>query len=413
MLSREGETDKFKSQFKVTMNNENDNTSASCSTNSSTSCSTSCSTGVVEDVVKHSQRNESPPKSKSYIRVIPMRKLFNNEAEYSFFSLIFEQSKYKNRPNGIKKATPVIPSNTIKNGTNGVNILKRGNVFLRDIEHLYGKYFSKYVQDSIVIIANILNMISMSNKHHKIRMDESFKKRSEAEKLKERCDANRMHLRHKKVLEAKLKTIFTEIVSSFIESEFEPTFQLFFLSILTVLRVLDQPKFKKGSIFKNLVLLLWNSLKNSDFEHPRVFGLFRSKCFRPDCIDLISLIEDSRDSDPGITDRMALFFVSSVNSRVYFQTVIDAVTSDSNEDLGLLIDNASCQCRINSRFQNPINCSLLPVQASVNNTVPIIPSSFEHASVKNNIPVTSVQTTIPMEDIQQWVLTKTPNGTYQ
>lgn len=408
MLSREGETDKFKSQFKVAMNNENDNTST-------TSCSTSCSTGVVEDVVEqHSQTNESLPKSKSYIRVIPMRKLFNNEAEYSFFSIIFEQSKYKNHPNGIKKATPVIPSNTIKNGTNSVNVLKRGNVFLRDIEHLYSKYFSKYVQDSIVIIANILNMISMSNKHHKVRMDESFKKRTEAEKLKERCDANRMHLRHKKVLEAKLKTIFTEIVSSFIESEFEPTFQLFFLSILTVLRVLDQPKFKKGSIFKNLVLLLWNSLKNSDFEHPRVFGLFRSKCFRPDCIDLISLIEDSRDSDPGITDRMALFFVSSVNSRVYFQTVIDAVTSDSNEDLGLLIDNASCQCRIHSRFQNPINYSSLPIQASVNNTAPIIPSSsLEHASVNNNIPVTSVQTTIPMEDIQQWVLTKTSNGTYQ
>lgn len=288
--------------------------------------------------------------------------------------------------------------NTSKNSSTQ-NSVQTKNLALSEIERLYQKYFTKSVQDNIVIIANILNMISMSNKHHKARMDESFKKKTEAEKLKERCDANRMHLRHKKILESKLKKYFVEVISEFVYSEFEPAFQMFFLSILTVLRIVDQPKFKKGSIFKNLVLLLWNSLKNSDLDHAKVFGMFRSKSFRPDCIDLISLIEDSRDNDPGITDRMSLFFVSSVNSEEYFQAVIDAVTGDSNEDLGLLIDNAAFQCCINSKFKGSLEQ----------------PSS---SAVKKNVIVKTPVTPVPStskndESLPRWVLAKTPSGTFQ
>lgn len=107
-------------------------------------------------------------------------------------------------------------------------------------------------------------------------MDESFKKTSKAKKLKARCDANQLHERHHKILETKLTNNFEDIISFFAEPEFETTFQMVFLSILSVLRVLDQLNFNKGRIFKNFVLLLWDSLKNSEYHHPKMFSMFGS-----------------------------------------------------------------------------------------------------------------------------------------
>jgi len=395
VLFREGETDKFTSQFK-TVNNEKDNTSAI------SSCNTSSSSSSVTEGSENQLSNESPTNKiavKSIIGSIRVKKddfFFANKDDIERFRKMFRNQNSLNVTKPSKKITSTVPFNGVYNVFNVISPVTKVKIPLREIERLYQKYFSKNVQDTIVIIANILNMISLSNKHHKFRMDESFKKKSEAEKLKERCDANRMHLRHKKVLEAKLKANFLDVINKFMDSEFEPTFQMFFLSILTVLRVLEQPKFKKGSIFKNLVLLLWNSLKNCDFDSPKVFGLFRSKSFRPDCIDLISLIEDSRNSDPGITDRLALFFLSTVNSRESFQPVLTALTNDSNEDLAQLLDNAIRYCRLHSKFKDRVVNSL-PIQESVIQT----PAT----SVQNNVSV--------VEDNQQWLLAKAPNGSSQ
>jgi len=438
VLSREGETDTFKSKFKSAPCNTNEKKSTSVVTEPQPMEisyeefpeSTGESSKSTEEPSKHTEETsksteetlkstEEPLKSTEEtlksteetskstkessdknltgkIRLVNFKELIDEKYHYLYITNFLGLNPDPSI-NGIKNI--VTPNNVSIDNT---SMFSKGQVDTRNlsllgVENLYNKYFSKAVQDSIVIIANILNIISMSNKHHKARMDESFKKKTEAEKLKERCDANRIHLRHKKVLESKLKKNFVDVISSFEDSEFEHTFQMFFLSILTVLRVLDQPKFKKGSIFKNLVLLLWNSLKNSEFEHPKVFTMFRSKSFRPDCIDLISLIEDSRDNDPGITDRMALFFVSSVNSQEHFKSVIKAVTSDCNEDLGLLLDNASFQCCRNSKFEDPINYSKSLMNKSINEK-----------------PLTSIQNTIRHGDgIQHWVIAQTSNGTYQ
>lgn len=433
VLSREGETDKFKSKFKSTLQVE-ENVSATSVIESQPmeitceeqSKSTEESSKSTEESLKSTEEplksTEEPLKSKEESfksteeSLGPPNKTMVGTIKVVNLNALMDEEKYKaycanflgikpdspKSVNGLKNV--IVSSNVVMPSTNTTpplcktgNVVKENVSSLAEIQILYNKYFSKSIQDSIVIIANILNIISMSNKHHKARMDESFKKKTEAEKLKERCDANRMHVRHKKVLEAKLKKNFVDVISSFEDSEFECTFQMFFLSILTVLRVLDQPKFKKGSIFKNLVLLLWNSLKNTEFDHPKVFTMFRSKAFRPNCIDLISLIEDSRDSDPGITDRMALFFVSTVNSQEHFKYVISAVTSDSNEDLGILIDNASFQCRINSKFKDPTHYTSSPMKKSINEKT-----------------LTSIQNTVMRDDgVQHWVIAQTSSGPYQ
>jgi len=271
---------------------------------------------------------------KSTSRAIGIRAMMNGEDRYLKYVDAFELSQKKS-PLGHAKVM------VAKQPLNYINHIKR---ILIIIEKLHKKYFSELVQDTIVVVANLLSIISMLEKHYQAKMNESLDKRSKAEIFKKISIGN-----HKIILETKLKNNFSDIVSSFEDSDFDIALKMLFLSIFTVLRVLDQPKFRKGNVFNDVLHLLWKSLRNSKYEHPKISSMFRSKTFHPDCINLISTIEDCRGTDPGVIDRMPLYFIATSKSQTYFQAVIDAVISDSNEDLALLIDNATSQCCISSK----------------------------------------------------------------
>lgn len=390
VLSREGESDKFKSQFKTVFYSQSESSDDLGSPNPE----------VCE------KKDEPSNESNSLIGKIWVRDVRTMMTEamlkryYRVFSELGEQLAIKQMSTMSNIHSTVVdiePSSTntqpnpiITQPTN--QPLIKVDLKLADIETLYNKYFSKQVQDTIVVIANILNVISLSNRHHKARMDESFKKRTEAEKLKERCDANRIHEKHKLILDSQIKNLFFKVVSMFSDQDFDLAFQMFFLSVLTVLRVLDHPKFKRGSIFKNLVLLLWGSLKSCNFDNRRVYAKLRSKTFRSECIELISFI-DSRESDPGIVDRLSMFFMSTIDA-ADFQRVIEAVTNDTSADvLATLVHEASQRVRQNSKFKDP------PKDISLVN--------LESNSVLSNALQAS------NEVIKHWVITKGPNGTYQ
>jgi len=277
------------------------------------------------------------------------RSLINVEDRNSKCMNVFElnESLKNSEINEVKE--PSIVKNCVK-------------VNLTQIEKLHKNYFNKHVQDNIVIIANIVNIISTSNKYYQNRMDESLRKRSEAEKLRKKLNAIRLHEKHKKILEIKLKNSFFYVISTFDQLDFDLAFKMFFLSILAVFQGLDQAKFREGSIFENLVILLDNNLKNSEYKH-HISSLFQSNKFRPDCINLKCLIEDSWDTDHEVTDRMPLYFVKKPKNLNYFQGVIDAVTtSDSNEDLALLVDIAIFHCYISSELKDSVD--VLTVQHS-------------------------------------------------
>ncbi|XP_050531877.1 uncharacterized protein LOC126900299 isoform X2 [Daktulosphaira vitifoliae] len=434
VLSREGESDKFKSQFKTTLysrivDESSDDPASPCSVtevDSDSNVQNISLIGKSSDMKKIStlelrdksikdqelldEKKDKPCNElNSLIGKIWVRDVRTMMTEamlkryYRVFSELNQQLAVKqistltNTQPTVEntQSIPINTQSTLINTQPTNQLLIKGNLKLVDIEMLYSKYFSKHVQDTIVIIANILNIISLSNRHHKARMDESFKKKTEAEKLKERCDANRIHERHKFILESQLKYRFIEVVSMFSDQDFDHAFQMFFLSVLTVLRVLDHPKFKKGSIFKNLVLLLWNSLRSCNLDNRRVFTMFRSKTFRPDCIELISLIEDSRESDPGIVDRMSMFFISNIDA-TDFQRVIEGVTSDTSADmLATLVHEASQNIRRNSKFKDPLKNN---INSSANlETTTILTNAVQGSN----------------EVIKHWVITKGPNGTYQ
>ncbi|VVC39772.1 Hypothetical protein CINCED_3A008814 [Cinara cedri] len=381
IISREVETGEFKPLlFNNKLNTKNNPKKTSSPKPSTSKCNDSNT-----NTDTNSEKPANPSSSLvNKVRICDIRKLIDASKYEDYDELWLDK---KRTTNGTKKTGS-------SNNLPALLPMIKGHLPLVVIENLYTKYFNKAVQNTIVIIANILNIMKISNKHHKARMDGSFKKKTECEKLNERWDANRQHTRHKNVLESKLKMNFTRVVQSFEESDFETIFQMFFLAIL---HFLDQSKLKKSCIIKNLILLLWNSLKYSGYEHPKVFTVLKSKFFRSNCIDLNRLIKNSKDT--GITDRLALFFVSNVDSCNYFKAVIDAVTSNTNEELEILIDEASVQCRLNSTFKDHIVNSPSVTMNYVAHKSNLVPNQTIARSINTIVPsiitsVTSIITTV-------------------
>lgn len=356
-LSRDCETNKCKSQLKSSLKpiKEIDSTE-------DLPMEISC-----EESTK--SENSSAKKVKPIIWVKDINKMMDSDQCIRWLEMINFIQKPNHLINGMKVVAGHKFSTTrpIVNGVQqSLKVKKINREYLIKIEKLYKKYFFKSVNDTIVIIANIINIIEMSNQYHKERINKSFNKGTKAEIIKERYDAGLLNKRHKTILETKLKKNFKDVVSSFEESEFDLAFQLFFISILSVHKVLKQPKLKKGSIFRSLVLLLNDSLENS--EYPKILSLIHSKTFRPNCIDLITQIKDSRVIDPGVINRMPLLFEPPKKSLEYFQAVIKDVNLDLKEDLEILIDNAASHCSINSIFKDRVDSSTVTetIQSPVN-----------------------------------------------
>ncbi|XP_003242888.1 uncharacterized protein LOC100576056 [Acyrthosiphon pisum] len=398
VLSRESETHKFESQL-----------NSSLKPIKKTAFTNMEEVPTVIDCDESTKSGNSSAKNVwPRINVIDVRKMMEKDKYINWMNTLGIKPKLiKNGNTNLVVAKPSTSKINPSSHSTKVNGLKyplndENNVGgnLIEIEKILKKYFGRSVLNTVVVIANIVNIISISNKHLKEQMDEAIKKISEAEKLKVRCDAYRTHEMHKKILETKLKTNFEYIISSFAESEFDLAFKLLFLSILTVLRILDQPKYGKARIFNKLLLTLSTSLKNGEYNHPKMLSIFRSRKLRPECIEIIKIIEDRRDSDPEIVIRMPLFFVSSVDKRQYFQAATDIVTGKLNENLELLIDDAILQCSIDSKCKNVVDSSTvklsnckLPVTKTIQSPINcgiITEPTFQFKNLNKLIPALNV-----------------------
>lgn len=233
--------------------------------------------------------------------------------------------------------------------------VQKNDTFLEVIELLYQKYFnSKIAQNNIIIIANILNVIRMYDAHHKAQMDSlSYIRIGQKPESYSYSVAVSMHLKNSNVLKSKFKKHFSAVLYNKIDFDFELTFQMFFLSIFNILNVLNHQK-PNETIFKNLAHLLRDCFK--DNEH-KTMAIHKSDTFHSNCMDLIRAIEDWQGSDPSLTDRMPIFFMSSINDQQrIFQTIFNYVTSRyDNENLAILIDIAALQCFKNSTFNDYVN----------------------------------------------------------
>jgi len=290
-----------------------------------------------------------------------------------------------------------LSSNKVNGAIPPLSVKNHVKLNLIQIEKIHKEYFIKSVQTTIVIVANILNVISISNEYFQALMNESTKKKPGAEKVKYICYARQLHEGHNKILNMKLKKNVLEITSFFKEPDFYSAFVMFFLSILTILRVLDRPKFgniqETFDIVKNVFLKM---LINDKHNHPNIFSTFQSITFHSDCTNVLSVINDGQDNDPGIIYRMPLYFLRTANGLKYFEGVIKAVTRDFNDNLSVLIENATFECYYCSEILNPMV------------------SSFVQHSNYNKLATEKTQRQLIgfNESILHSILTKNQDGTY-
>lgn len=242
-------------------------------------------------------------------------------------------------------------------------------------ELLYNKYFSKRFQDSVYIIASILNLIEITNKHYRSRMNKTFGMKTEAAKLKEVCDAKRLYEKHLYVLELLFKEYFGDILSSFADLDFDYIFRLFFLGIVRVNRSLNKSEFTENSSFDDILLLSWKSLKNANFNDFRVFSTFKSTSFRRDCFEILCMLDDYRHIDLTITTRMPAFFVFLNNNCNYFEEVIDAINKNA-EDLETLLSDAVLNVIFKYVAQNYQNAFVPILKQDMNCQTLILPEQI-------------------------------------
>lgn len=211
---------------------------------------------------------------------------------------------------------------------------KKGKFYLIEIIYHYQEYFNASRQADIIFMANILNTIS-------ILMKISESKKNEMSKVANEDEKREMYESRIKFLEENLNKLqlsfqkyYLNAISKFDDSDFTFGVQMVTVGLLSVFKKLPVEKFEKGSIFKNICKLLLANLTLNRSDFPILYGLYESDSFRPDCIDLITLIENSRKIHPELCNILALYFKNKcdVGSRLFF-SVRKSVTNSSDENL--------------------------------------------------------------------------------
>lgn len=349
-LSEVSETYKSGIQFKTAINIVAENEKEKSENNNRENIFDAKSTNNTTEKIEMS---DEPLKAKDYANTRTIRCYDKNQqikaslSDKSHEHLNEFLKRHQTTRHCIKNPTVFVPIDQTTH-----NSVKKNDNFLKLIESLYRKYFNNTTaQNNIFVMANILNIIRISDEHHKKWLDLLVHDKMLISQKPNRHSysvADAIHLRHSYVLKSKFKKYFLEVFSDVVYSHFELAFKMFFSSLYTVFQVLQQPNLNENT-FDNLLQSLCGCFK--DNEDVIAVVMLTSETFLPDCINLLRVIEDKRGSDPNITYRMSLFFLSSANNQSnIFQKVINTVTSDSNENLAPLIDNAAFQCFINSTF---------------------------------------------------------------
>jgi len=336
ILFGDSETDKLSSQFK-TVCNKKDNATTSSGSN-------------VTEVAESQYSKGLPTKVFLNIKIgtVNVRKdefFFADENKFEVFKKLFRGKHSQNSLNGKKRMASVIPNNGLTNYCPTI----KAKLHLMDIEQFYNKYFGKFEQETIEIIANLMNLILWSNYFHSIHINMASQMKTEAQRLEAINEANEICSKRKDDIIEKLREHFLDVVSKIMGNDFKLAMKMLFLNILSVLKVLGNPNFITGDLFKKLKVLLWTNLKFDDF--PKMIILLKSRYFQSDCIELITFLENCRSIDSGLTNRMTLFFLSASSSHKHFKPVIETVISGLNENLKELIIQASDQFRFQSMLK--------------------------------------------------------------
>lgn len=231
---------------------------------------------------------------------------------------------------------------------------------LQYFELLHKKYFDNHIQDTIVIINNIVFMNLLTNIHCISRINWILRWKDKYKMTQNIQFQSILHIKYVNILDNVLKKNCIDIISSFEDSDYEQAFLMLMLSLFASLKMFGSNVFKNSSvILKKLERLQWDNVKHQQFDHSRVLMTFKSDEFCSCYHKLSKLIGEGSYTDPNIIKWWELFCSPAIFKAPYFRSAIKAITNSADLDKVVsLIDKASKNIRLYSHLKNGGNSSV-------------------------------------------------------
>lgn len=228
---------------------------------------------------------------------------------------------------------------------------------LQYFELLHKKYFNKHIQDTIVIINNIVFMNLLTNIHCISRINWILRWKDKHKMIQNIQFQSILHIKYVNILDNVLKKNCIDIISNFEDSDYEQAFLMLMLSLFASLKMFGSNVFKNSSvILKKLERLQWESIKHQQFDHNRVLMTFKSDVFCSCYHKLSKLIGEGSYTDPNTVKWWELFCSPAIFKATYFRSAFKAITNSADlEKVVSLIDKAAKNIRFYSHLKNGKN----------------------------------------------------------
>lgn len=228
---------------------------------------------------------------------------------------------------------------------------------LQYFELLHKKYFDKHIQDTIVIINNVVFMNLLTNIHCISRINWILQWKDKHKMTQNIRFQSILHIKYVNILDDVLKKNCIDIISNFEDSDYDHAFLMLMLSLFASLKMFGSNVFKNSSvILKKLERLQWESVKRQHFDPNRVQMIFKSDVFCSCYHKLSKLIGEGSYTDPNIVKWWELFCSPAIFKTAYFHSAIKAITNSADiEKVVRLIDKASDNIRLYSHLKNGEN----------------------------------------------------------
>lgn len=251
---------------------------------------------------------------------------------------------------------------------------------------LHKKYFSKSMQDTIVIINNIIFINLLTNMHCVSLVNVILTTLQDKYVMTKNIQFQTMlHIKYIKILDEIIKNNCIDVISVFEDSHFEHALLMFILSLFTCLKVFGSNILKNSSVLlKKLKKLDWTSVKKENVDPKKIQFTLNSDIFCSTYYRLSQIIGEGSTTDPYVIQFWELFYIQPMIKTSYFHLAVEALLNDSGaEKLISSIDQASNKIRSETRLINGQN-SLLSNEIELKKLISMVNNSSQGIIYSND-----------------------------
>lgn len=268
---------------------------------------------------------------------------------------------------------------------------------LRRLEQLHQKYFDKSVQDTVVIINNIVFMNLLANMHCMSRINNILNMTDKRVMAQIVQSQTTMYIKYVKTLDDLLRKYCIDVVSIFENADYEHALLMFTMSLYTGLQTFGSIVFKSGSVILNkLERVQWDGttcevVKETNFDHNKILTTLKSETFCSCYHTLSTLIGQGSKTDPTVVKCWELFVTPSIINMTHFLSTIEAIVNAADIDTVVhLIEEASNNVRLCSHSENGENPSSSLNKIKIDNLIALVNHSTRESTSNNDQPTKNI-----------------------